>query len=52
MGGTRTRGIKPHKMGQALPELQEAVRRLSLKIPHEEDIRSRISKLGQRKASA
>jgi hypothetical protein len=28
MGGTRTRGIKPHKMSQVLPELQEAVRRL------------------------
>ena len=35
MSGTRTRGIKPHKMGQVLPELQEAVRRLRLKIPHE-----------------
>jgi hypothetical protein len=32
MGGTRTRGIKPHKMGQVLPELQEAVRRLRLKM--------------------
>ena len=28
MGGTRTRGIKPHKMSKVLPELQEAVRRL------------------------
>ena len=28
MGGTRTRGIKPHKMGQVLPELQAAIRRL------------------------
>jgi len=28
MGGTKTRGIKPHKMGQVLPELQEAVRRI------------------------
>jgi hypothetical protein len=43
MGGTRTRGIKPHKMSQVLPELQEAVRRLRFKIPHEEDIRNRIS---------
>jgi len=31
MGGTRTRGIKPHKMSQVFPELQEAVRRLRLK---------------------
>ena len=28
MGGTRTRGSKPHKMGQVLPELQAAIRRL------------------------
>jgi hypothetical protein len=28
MDGTRTRGIKPNRMGQVLPELQEAVRRL------------------------
>ena len=28
MGGNRTRGIKPHKMGQVLPELQAAIRRL------------------------
>ena len=28
MGGTRTRGIKPHMMGQVLPELQAAIRRL------------------------
>ena len=28
MGGTRTRGIKPNKMGQVLPELQAAIRRL------------------------
>ena len=28
IGGTRTRGIKPHKMGQVLPELQAAIRRL------------------------
>ena len=27
MGGTRTRGIKPHKMGKVFPELQEAVHR-------------------------
>ena len=33
MGGTRTRGIKPNKMGQVLPELQEAVRRLQLYSP-------------------
>ena len=32
VGGTRTRGIKPHKMSQVLPELQEAVRRLRLKM--------------------
>jgi hypothetical protein len=32
MVGTRTRGIKPNKMGQVLPELQEAVRRLRLKM--------------------
>ena len=32
MGGTRTRGIKPHKMSQVLPELQEAVLRLRLKM--------------------
>ena len=30
MGGTRTRGIKPHKMNQVLPELQEVVRRQRL----------------------
>ena len=30
MGGTRTRGIKPHKMGEILPELQEALRLLNL----------------------
>ena len=30
--GTRTRGIKPNKMSQVLPELQEAVRRLRLKM--------------------
>ncbi len=35
MGGTRTRSIKPHKMSQVLPELQEAVCRLRLKIPHD-----------------
>ena len=35
MGGTRTRGIKPHKMGKVLPELQEAVRRLRIKMPRE-----------------
>ena len=35
MGGTRTRGIKPQKMGQVLPELQEAVRRLRLKMTYE-----------------
>ena len=35
MGGTRTRGIKPQKMSQVLPELQEAVRRLRLKMPRE-----------------
>ena len=35
MGGTRTRGIKPHKVGKVLPELQEAVCRLRLKMPHE-----------------
>jgi hypothetical protein len=28
IGGTRTRGIKPNKMGQVLPELQAAIRRL------------------------
>ena len=33
MGGTRTRGIKPHKMGQALPELQAALLQLKLKDP-------------------
>jgi len=33
MGGTRTRGIKHNKMGQVLPELQEAVRRLQLYSP-------------------
>jgi hypothetical protein len=49
MGGTRTRGIKPHKMSQVFPELQEAVRGLNLKIPHEEDIRNRILNLGYRK---
>ena len=48
MGGTRTRGIKPHKMGQVHPELQDAVRRLRLKMPHEKGIRNRVSKLGQR----
>ena len=42
MGGTRTRGIKPHKMGQVLPELQEALRRLRLKMPHGKGIRNRI----------
>ena len=52
MGGTRTRGIKPHKMSQVLPELQEAVRRLRFKMPHEEDIRNIILKLGQRKPAA
>ena len=31
MGGTKTRGIKPHKMNQVLPELQDAVCRLRLK---------------------
>jgi len=40
MGGTRTRGIKPHKMGQVLPELQEALRRLRLKMPHGKGIRN------------
>jgi hypothetical protein len=33
MGGTKTRGIKPHKMGQVLPELQEAARLMQLKDP-------------------
>ncbi len=47
MGGTRTRGIKLHKMGQVLMELQEAVRRLRLKMPHDEDVWNRISKPGQ-----
>ena len=28
--GARTRGVKPHKMGEILPELQEAVRLLNL----------------------
>ena len=28
MGGNRTRGIKPHKIGQVLPELQAAIHRL------------------------
>jgi len=31
MGGTKTRGIKPHKMNQVLLELQDAVCRLRLK---------------------
>jgi hypothetical protein len=31
MGGTRTRGIKPHNMSQVLSKLQEAVRRLRFK---------------------
>jgi hypothetical protein len=31
MGGARTRGRKPDKMGQVLPELQKAVRRLGFK---------------------
>ena len=31
MNGTRTRGVKPHKMGQVLPELQHAARLLYLK---------------------
>jgi len=31
MGGTRTRGIKPHKMSQVMPEFQEMVRRIRIK---------------------
>ncbi len=31
MGGSRTRGIKPHKMGQMLPELQDVINRLYFK---------------------
>ena len=31
MNGTRTRGRKPHKMDQVLPELHEAMRRLHFK---------------------
>lgn len=31
MRGTRTRGVKPHKKGQVLPELQESVRRIRIK---------------------
>jgi hypothetical protein len=31
MSGTRTRGQKPAQMGQVLPELQQAVRRMRLK---------------------
>ena len=30
MKGTRTRGVKPHKMVQVLPELQEAMSRISI----------------------
>ena len=52
MGGTRTRGIKPHNMGQILPELQDAVRRLRLKMLHAKDIRNRVSKLGQHRQAA
>ena len=33
MGGTRTRGIKPHKMCQVLPELQDGLLMLRLKEP-------------------
>ncbi len=29
--GTRTRGVKPHKMTQVMPELQEMVRRIRIK---------------------
>ena len=52
MGGTRTRGIKPHNMGQILPEFQDAVRRLRLKMLHAKDIRNRVSKLGQYRQAA
>ena len=31
MGGNRTRGIKPHKMSQVMPEFQEMVRRIRIK---------------------
>ena len=31
MDGTRTRGIKPHKMSQVFTELQEMVRRIRIK---------------------
>jgi hypothetical protein len=41
MGGTRTRGIKPYKMGQVLSELQGPVGRLRLKMSHEKYIRNR-----------
>ena len=30
MNGTRTNGVKPHKMVQVLPELQEAMSRISI----------------------
>ena len=30
MNGTRTKGVKPHKMVQVLPELQEAMSRISI----------------------
>ena len=48
MGGTRTRGIKPHKMGQVFPELQEAVRRLRFKDPISKLSEIEIKKFGQR----
>ena len=48
MNGTRTRGIKPHKMGQVLPELQEAVRRLRFKDPISKLSEIEIKKFGQR----
>ena len=31
MNGGRTRGVRPHKMDQVLPELQEIVRRIPIK---------------------
>ena len=31
MGGTRTRGVKPNKMTQVMPELQKMVRRIRIK---------------------
>ena len=49
MGGTRTRGIKPHKMGQVFPELQEAMRRLRLKGRISKLQEIEIKKLGQRR---